>query len=276
MSILIYRKSIKEGAFMLKKRVAVVTGGTRGIGKGISKKLAQEGNIVVAVYRSNRKTAMETKAELQKYDKDCDVIQGNVCNQKDIDSIMEFIREKYGRVDILVNNAGIFDFNFIEDMTEEYLDNILSINFKSPFLMIKAVLPFMKTQKYGRIVSASSISSSFADCGLVGYGASKACVNMLTKIASAELGPYGITVNAYAPGITHTDMTDEMITERGDEQVKQISLNRFGSCEEVAALVAFLASDNCSYITGEIIGVDGGMLKVQNPYRAYEHANGLD
>ena len=95
---------------------------------------------------------------------------------------------------------------------------------------------------------------------------------MLTKIGSAELAPYGILVNAFAPGITHTDMTDEMIRERGSEQVKQISLNRFSSCEEVAKLVAFLTSEECSYITGDIIGVDGGMLKVQNPHRAYEYA----
>lgn len=254
------------------KRVAIVTGGTRGMGRAISLALAKAGNVVLAVYHSNDECAEETLEMLREYESDSDIIKADVSKQTDIARIMELVETRYKRVDILVNNAGIFDFNFIEDMTEEYLDHILAVNFKSSFLMMKAVIPYMKKNHYGRIVSASSISSSFADCGLVGYGASKACVNMLTKIGSAELGPYGITVNAYAPGITHTDMTDEMIRERGDEQVKQISSGRFGACEEVAALVEFLASEKSSYVTGEIIGVDGGMMKVQNPYRAYEYA----
>lgn len=257
---------------MTEKRVAIVTGGTRGIGQAISIELAKRGNIVLAVYRSNEESVQETKQKMQEYTPESATVHGDVSKQEDIAQIMNYVEERFGRVDILINNAGIFDFNFIEDMTEEYLDNILAVNFKSSFLMTKAVTPYMKKQHYGRIINASSISSSFADCGLVGYGASKACVDMLTKIASAELGPYGITVNAYAPGITHTDMTDAMIKERGDIQVKQISLGRFGTCGEVAALVSFLASEECSYVTGEIIGVDGGMFKVQNPYRAYEYA----
>lgn len=258
---------------MVEKRVAIVTGGTRGMGESISCALAKAGNIVLSVYRSNDTSAIETKQKLQKIESQSNVIQGDVSKQADIDRIMNFVSKTYGRVDILVNNAGIFDFNFIEDMTEEYLDHILAVNFKSPFLMTKAVIPWMKKGHYGRIVNASSISSSYADCGLVGYGASKACVDMLTKIGSAEVGPYNITMNAYAPGITHTDMTDAMIQERGEEQAKQISLNRFGTCEEVANLVVFLASEKASYITGAIIPVDGGMLKVQNPYRAYEYVN---
>ncbi|MGL6198079.1 MAG: SDR family NAD(P)-dependent oxidoreductase [Lachnospiraceae bacterium] len=258
---------------MMKKRVAIVTGGTRGIGRAISERLAKEGNSVIAVYYSDEESAVQTLAQLKGWEPSSSIIKADVSKQVDIDKVMDLVEEKYGRVDILVNNAGIFSFSFIEDMTEEYLDNIVAVNFKSTFLMMKAVIPYMKKGKYGRIVNASSISSSFADCGLVGYGASKASVDMLTKIGSAELGPYGITVNAYAPGITHTDMTDEMIKERGDMQVKQISLGRFGRVDEVAALVNFLSSEEGGYVTGEKIGVDGGMLKVQNPYRAFEYAD---
>ncbi len=159
-----------------------------------------------------------------------------------MERIVGTVGERFGRIDILVNNAGIFDFAFLEDMTEDDLDRYLSINFKSQFLMTQAAAPYMKKHQYGRIVNASSISATIADVGLVGYGCSKAAVNMFTKIMSAELAPYGITVNAYAPGIIHTDMTDGMIRERGDEQVKQIALKRFGTGEEAAALVAFLAS----------------------------------
>lgn len=195
-------------------------------------------------------------------------------SQNTANEIVKSVYEKWGRIDVLVNNAGIFDFCYIEDMTEEYLDRIFGINFKGQFFMVKAVIPYMKQRKYGRIVNASSISGHFADCGLVGYGASKAAVDMLTKIGAGELGPYGITVNAYAPGIIHTDMTHEMITERGDEQVQDMCLQRFGTPEEAAALVCFLTSEQAGYITGEIIGVDGGMFKVQNAYLAYKKANG--
>lgn len=257
---------------MTKRKVAIVTGGTRGMGRSVSISLAKKGCAVVAVYRSHEESAQKTRQEIQNFTPESAVFRGDVSRQEDIGRLMEFVKKKYGRVDILINNAGIFDFNFIEDMTEDYLDHILAVNFKSAFLMMKAVIPFMKERHFGRIINASSISSTFADCGLVGYGGSKACVDMLTRIGSAELGPYGITVNAYAPGITHTDMTDGMIKERGEEQIKQISLGRFGGCEEVAVLIAFLASEECSYVTGEIIGVDGGMLKVQNPYRAYDYA----
>lgn len=256
----------------MESRVAVVTGGTRGMGRAISLELASKGNRVIAVYHSNQKSADETLAELQKYNPECCTVQADVSCQEGVDKIFQTVA-KFGRLDILVNNAGVFDFRFIEDMTEEYLLRIIRTNFISDFLMIKAAVPYMKKNRYGRIVNASSISSWFADCGLIGYGSSKACVDMLTKISSAELAPYGILVNAFAPGITHTDMTDEMIRERGTEQAKQISLNRFSTCEEVAKLVGFLASEECSYITGDIIGVDGGMLKVQNPYRAYEYVH---
>jgi 3-oxoacyl-[acyl-carrier protein] reductase len=140
--------------------------------------------------------------------------------------------------------------------------------------MLQAVVPYMKKNSYGRIANASSISGRFADVGLVAYAASKAAVNLMTTIASAELAPYGITVNAYAPGIIHTGMTDAMIKERGDIQVQQISAHRFGNGDDVSALVGYLVSPEAGYVTGEVIGVDGGFFKVQNAYRAYEYAEG--
>ena len=255
---------------MSNRKVAIVTGGTRGMGQAVSITLAKAGMDVIALYRSNELSAKETKQKMDEYGGSHTIIRADVTIKSDIDAVMEQVNKEYGRVDVLVSNAGIFGFNFIENMTEEYLDHILAVNFKSAFLMTKAVLPYMKKQKSGRIVYASSISSHYADCGLVGYGASKACIDILTKIGSAELGPYNITVNAYAPGIIETDMTADMIHERGEDQVKQISLNKFGKGQDVANLVQFLVSPDGGYITGEIIGVDGGMLKVQNPYRAYE------
>ncbi len=257
---------------MTEQRVAIITGGTRGMGKSMSIALAQRGDIVIAVYRSNEQAALKVRDELQAFSPQSDILQGDVGKKADADRIVKTVGERFGRIDILINNAGIFGFAFLEDMTEDDLDRYMSINFKSQFLMTQAVLPYMKKNHYGRIVNASSISGTLADVGLIGYGCSKAAVNMFTKIMSGELAPYGITVNAYAPGIIHTDMTDGMIRERGDEQVKQIALKRFGTGEEAAALVAFLSSPEAGYVTGEIIGVDGGFFKVQNPYRAHEYA----
>lgn len=257
----------------MENRVAIVTGGTRGMGRAISLTLAKKGYIVNAIYRSNKECAEKAEKELKELQKDSCVLQGDISDQKLAIKLVESVYDKWGRIDVLVNNAGIFDFCYIEDMTEEYLDRVLRGNFKTQFFMIKAVLPYMKQQEYGRIINASSISGHFADCGLVGYGASKAAVDMLTKISAGEFGPYGITVNAYAPGIIHTDMTHEMIMERGNEQRQDMCLQRFGTPEEVAALVSFLASEEAGYITGEIIGVDGGMFKVQNAYLAYQKSN---
>lgn len=257
---------------MNEQKVAIVTGGTRGMGQAISIRLAQQGNIVFAVYHSNEEAARETEEKLKALSPLSQVVQGDLTDAAEVRRLVAEIGERMGRIDILVNNAGIFDFRFIEDTTEDYLARVIDTNFKSQFLMLQAVLPYMKKNSYGRIANASSISGRFADVGLVAYAASKAAVNMLTTIASAELAPWGITVNAYAPGIIHTDMTDAMIQERGDIQVQQISCRRFGTGEDVAALVGFLVSPEAGYVTGEIIGVDGGFFKVQNAYRAHEHA----
>ncbi len=239
------------------------------MGRAISLELAEKGYRVCAVYRSDDESARKLEHELQKMSRESFVCRADVSKQDTAQKIAGQVWELWGRIDVLVNNAGIFDFCYIEDMSEEYLDHILNVNFKSQFFMMKSVIPYMKELGGGRIVNASSISGHFADCGLTGYGASKAAVNMLTRIGAGELGPWGITVNAYAPGIIHTDMTHEMISERGDEQVKDLCLQRFGSPEDVAALVSFLASEEAGYITGEIIGIDGGMFKVQNASRAY-------
>jgi 3-oxoacyl-[acyl-carrier protein] reductase len=256
---------------MSEKRVAIVTGGTRGMGLSISEQLAKDGNIVVAVYNSDKKSAEQCERKLKQIDSQSCVMQADLSNVQQIKSLAKKVGEQFGRIDILVNNAGIFDFNFVEDMTEEYIDHVMNTNFKSQLFMLQAVIPYMKQNKYGRVANASSISGRFADVGLVAYATSKAAVNMMTGITSAELAPYGITVNAYAPGIIHTDMTDAMIKERGDIQVQQISARRFGNVADVARLVAFMVSPDASYITGEIIGVDGGFFKVQNAYRAYDH-----
>lgn len=256
---------------MTQTRIAVVTGGTRGMGKAISLELAKKGILVRAIYRSDHDAALETKHQLQAINPHCDIMQADVTDEHAAANAVNQVVKQLGRIDILVNNAGIFSFRLLEEMDGGYLEHVLSCNFKSQLYMLKAAAPHMKRNRYGRVVNASSISGRFADVGLIAYATSKAGVDMMTKIAAAELGPFGITVNAYAPGIIATDMTKEMIEARGDEQVRDIAAGRFGTGPDVAALVGFLTSKASAYITGEVIGVDGGMFKVQNTERAFEH-----
>ena len=242
------------------------------MGRAISVELAKAGNIVCAIYRANEAEADAAEKEISLLSEGSFALKADLTREDEARRAVDEVGRRFGRVDILVNNAGIFDFCFFEDMSDEYFDRVMDGNFKSQLHMIRACLPYMKARRYGRIANASSISGRFADVGLIAYAASKAAVNMLTGIASAEFAPYGITVNAYAPGIIATDMTAKMIEERGEVQVKQISMNRFGDGADVAHLVKYLTSPEAGYVTGEIIGVDGGFFKVQNCGRAYEYA----
>jgi 3-oxoacyl-[acyl-carrier protein] reductase len=253
------------------ERVAIVTGGTRGIGLGISKALAENGTKLLLVYQKDVVAAKQAETELKGIGPEVVIIQANVSTKTEAERVAAFAGDRWHRIDMLVNNAGIFDFTFIAEMSEEFFDNMYKTNLKSMLFMMQAVLPFMKSNHFGRIVNASSIAGKMADVGLSAYGCAKAGVDMLTRIAAAEFAPYGITVNAYAPGIIATDMTQPMIDSRGHIQINQIPMKRFGDPADVAGLVKFLCSHEASYITGEIIGVDGGMLKVQNPIRAYEY-----
>ena len=254
-------------------RVAIVTGGTRGIGRGITEAFLRDGVNVAAVYAVDRGAASALERESASAQGELLTIQADAGKPADVTRIVDETVAKWGRVDYLINNAAISLFAFLDEMTESFLDEMIRVNFKGPVLMTQAVLPHMKRQRFGRIVNASSISGHYADVGQVAYGGTKAAVEMMTKLTAAELGPYGITVNAYAPGIIETDMTREMIAERGDVQVRQIPLGGFGDPQDVAGLVSFLCSDAGRYITGEIIGVDGGMLRAQNPSRAIDRAS---
>jgi 3-oxoacyl-[acyl-carrier protein] reductase len=254
-------------------RVAIVTGGSRGIGLGISKGLVEDGAAVAIVYHGNHEAARQASAELAALGGRALVIQADVSRRAEAARAVEAVAREWGRIDILVNNAGVFEFAFLEEMDEPFLDRMLRSNFASMVWMTQCALPWLKQGEHARVVNASSIAGRLSDVGLIAYGSAKAGVEMLTRIAAGELAPYGITVNAYAPGIIATDMTREMIETRGKEQVKQIPVGRFGTTDEAAGLVRYLCSPAADYVTGEVIGVDGGMLKVQNPYRAHEFAH---
>lgn len=245
------------------KRVAIVTGGTRGIGLGISRALAEQGRRLALVYHSKAGAAEKAAAELSALT-DVMLIRADVGVTAETERVAREVEEKWGRIDILVNNAGIFDYRAIEDTDEAFFEKLLRTNLYSAVFMSRAVTPVMKRQKYGRILNASSISGRLADLGLIAYGCSKAGVDILTRVLAGELGPWGITVNAYAPGIIGTDMTSWIIDNRGDEKLAFIPAKYFGEPMDVGYVVAFLASEEARYVTGEIIGVDGGMFKVQS------------
>jgi len=256
---------------MVDKRVAIVTGGTRGMGKSISLTLAAQGDIVVAVYRADDNAAYETEQELKKLSERSIIKKVDLADGEAIKKLVAEVDEEFGRIDILVNNAGIAEFRFLEEYDEEAFDHIFNVNFRSQLRLMYAVVPAMKRNAFGRIVNASSVSGTYADVGQLSYGVSKAAINMLTRIAAGELGSYGITVNAYAPGIIYTDMTKELLDARGDFYLNNIPARFFGAGDDVAALVQYLVSDGARYINGDIIGIGGGLFKVQNPYRAYEY-----
>ncbi|MDR1745135.1 MAG: SDR family oxidoreductase [Planctomycetota bacterium] len=245
------------------KRVAIVTGGARGIGLGISRALAQKGRRLAIVYHKDAASAEAARDELRKLT-DVIIVQADVSRRAEAARVADTVEKEFGRLDILVNNAGVFDYKTLEEMDEEFFDRIHRTNLMSMLFMSQAVIPCMKKNRFGRIISASSISGRLADIGLVAYGCSKAGVDITTRILSGELGPYGITANAYAPGIIATDMTAALIRDRGEEKLGTIPVGRFGDLMDTGHLVAFLASDEAGYITGEIIGVDGGMFKVQS------------
>ncbi|MCC8179795.1 MAG: SDR family oxidoreductase [Planctomycetes bacterium] len=245
------------------KRVAIVTGGSRGIGLGISRALAEKGRKLAIVYHKDRKSADAAEAELAGKT-EVMLIQADVGRKEEAIRAVAEVEERWGRVDILVNNAGVFDYKTLDQMDEACFNHIYRSNLLSALVMTQAAIGPMKRARWGRIVNASSISSHLADIGLVAYGCSKAGIDIMTKIAAGELGPYGITVNAYAPGIIDTDMTSGVIRERGEEKLKTIPLDRFGDSMDAGWLVAFLTSEQAGYITGEIIGIDGGMCKVQS------------
>ncbi|MGM8249589.1 3-oxoacyl-[acyl-carrier-protein] reductase [Clostridium perfringens] len=245
---------------MLKDKVAIVTGGTRGIGRAIALKLADHGANIVINYRNSDKEAEELKAILEGKGVKVLTVKCDISNFEDSKNLMDKCKEVFGKIDILVNNAGITKDTLIMRMKEEDFDNVIDVNLKGTFNCAKHASAIMLKQRFGKIINMTSVVGIAGNAGQVNYAASKAGVIGLTKSLAKELGSRGITVNAVAPGFINTDMTASLSEKVKEEASKNIPLKRLGDSEDVANLVGFLASDAANYITGQVINVDGGMV----------------
>ena len=237
---------------------ALITGASRGIGRAIALELAREGVDIALNYLTHSQEAEELASELSEMGRKILTIMADVADAEQVDKMVEYIHSEFGSIDILINNAGIArDFPLI-GMEKEEWDNVIAVNLTGIFNTCKAVGKYMVMQKSGKIINLSSVVAHYGNRGQVNYVASKGGVEALTRALAIELAEKGITVNAVAPGIIQTKMTEEVI-DRAQEQIMQhILLKRFGTLDEVAKLVSYLCSEDADYITGQVIHIDGG------------------
>ncbi len=240
-------------------QTALVTGGSRGIGRAIAKALAAEGAHVVINYNGSQEQAEQTRAEIQAAGGSASLFQCSVADLEAVEQMIKQVVSEYKRLDILVNNAGITRDNLILKMTEAEFDEVLDTNLKGVFHTCKHGARQMLRQKSGSIVNISSISGIMGNAGQTNYAASKAGIIGLTKSLARELASREIRVNAVAPGFIETEMTEKLPEAAVEAGKAQIPFRRFGTAEEVAKVVCFLASEDASYLTGQVIQADGGM-----------------
>lgn len=244
---------------MLEGKIALVTGASRGIGRQIALTLGAKGASVIVNYNGSAAKAEEVVKEIEAAGGKAEAIQCNVSDFESCGAMMADIMARYGRLDILVNNAGITRDNLLMKMSEEDFDAVISTNLKGVFNCIKHISRQMIKQKAGRIINISSVSGVLGNAGQANYCAAKAGVIGLTKSAARELASRGITVNAVAPGFIKTEMTDVLSESIKAGLAEQIPMKKFGETEDIAAAVAFLASEEAKYITGQVLSIDGGM-----------------
>ena len=248
---------------LLEGKTALITGATRGIGKAIALKFASEGANIAFTGRGENETQIasldSTRQEIEALGVKCTAYAGNASDFAQTEEIVQKIKEEFGSIDILVNNAGITKDTLLLRMTEEQWDSVINTNLKSAFNFTHACLPIMMRQRGGSIINMSSVVGVHGNAGQANYAASKAGMIAMAKSVAQEMGPKGIRVNVLAPGFIETDMTSALSDEIREEWKKKIPLRRAGQTEDIANAALYLASNLSSYVTGQVIQVDGGM-----------------
>ena len=241
-------------------KVAMITGATRGIGKQIALTLANEGYNIVLNYRTKNDELIQAKNEIESKNVKCLTVQGDVTNFEDCKQMIESAIKEFGKIDVLINNAGITKDMLLARMKKEDFKQVIDVNLVGTFNMTKNVISYMMKARNGRIINISSVVGISGNAGQTNYSASKAGIIGFTKSLAKEVASRNILVNAVAPGFIETNMTDVLKQEVKDEIAKNIPLKRMGTPKDVANVVKFLASEDSSYITGQVISVDGGMI----------------
>ncbi|MDD2483402.1 MAG: 3-oxoacyl-[acyl-carrier-protein] reductase [Eubacteriales bacterium] len=244
---------------MLEGKYAVITGGSRGIGRAMAIEFARLGANVAILYSSNREAAEKTLDEMKVYGVYAYAFPCNVASFEETKNVVEEILKVFPTVDILVNNAGITKDGIMLTMTEENFDMVVDTNLKGAFNMTKHLYPTLMKRKSGRIINMTSVAGVMGNAGQANYASAKAGMIGLTKSIAKELGKRGVTCNAIAPGFIETEMTAVLSEKIKEAAVKSIPVNRMGRAEEIAKLASFLASEDAAYITGQVIQIDGGL-----------------
>ena len=245
---------------MEERKTVLVTGASRGIGKEVALKYAENGYDVIINYVSNKTDVKALENEFKEKGVDCLILKADVSKQEEVQELVEKAIEKFGKIDVLVNNAGITKDNLLMRMSEEEFDKVLEINLKGTFLVTKAVTKYMMKKRTGSIINLSSVVGVVGNAGQCNYSASKAGIIGFTKSIAKELASRNIRANAVAPGFIETDMTSVLPDNVKESIHNQIPLKRMGNAKEVAELIYFLGSEKSSYITGQVINIDGGMV----------------
>ena len=241
-------------------KCALITGATRGIGKQIAITLAKQGYNIALNYRKENEELENTKKEIEKIGVQILAVKGDVANFEDCENFVKQVIERFGQIDVLVNNAGITKDMLLMRMKKEDFEQVIDTNLVGTFNVTKNVVPYMMKARSGRIINISSVVGISGTAGQTNYSASKAGIIGFTKSLAKEIASRNILVNAVAPGFIETNMTDVLKDDVKQEIAKNIPLKRMGTAQDVANVVKFLASDDSSYITGQVINVDGGML----------------
>ncbi len=240
-------------------KVALVTGASRGLGKAIAIKLGTLGANVAVNYQSSEQEANDVAKEIEAFGSEAITIKANVAESAEVKAMTRQITDKWGKIDILVNNAGITKDNLLPRMSDSAWDEVINTNLRGAYLCTKFALRSMMDQFEGRIINISSLAGIVGNQGQANYSAAKGGLIAFTKSTAREVGSRNITVNAIAPGFITSDMTDKLSQEMKDEVIKRIPLQRFGTPDDIADLVAFLASKHAAYITAQVISIDGGI-----------------